>query len=408
MTLIVAQLGARMHYAVPRILHQRGMLLRFFTDAYGGRFPVRLVRYLPDMMVPAGLRNLLARNAPLPPEKVRAFQLFGARYAFKLRRAFTPSDRTKAYLWAGTRFNELVLHEGLHDADAVYGCNSACEMIFRHARGKGLLTVMDQSSVPRLVEERILNSERKSCSNWEDAFNDEFSEEYARRERNEWELSDLILCPSDFVRDSVISEGGSPEKCVVVPYGVELPEAVPEKAREGADGLNVLFVGRVSLPKGIRFLCEAMRSFAGKRVTCRMVGQICVDERRLREYAPPNVELVGRVPRSEVARHYRWADVFCLPSLCEGSATVIYEALAHGLPVITTPNSGSIVRDGIEGVIVPIRDAGAIASAMDRFLQDRKHLECMSGAALKRAAFGSLEAYGERFVAAIGKASKDI
>lgn len=210
------------------------------------------------------------------------------------------------------------------------------------------------------------------------------------------------------MRDSVILEGGPPEKCVVVPYGVDLPEAAPEKTREATDGLNVLFVGRASLAKGIRFLCEALRPFVGKRVICRVVGQICVDERRLREYAPPNVELVGRVLRSEVAQQYRWADVFCLPSLCEGSATVIYEALAHGLPVITTPNSGSIVRDQMEGFIVPVMDGGAIATAIDTFFQDRRLLESMSSAALKRAAFGSLEAYGGRLIAAIRGVSKGI
>lgn len=77
-------------------------------------------------------------------------------------------------------------------------------------------------------------------------------------------------------------------------------------------------------------------------------------------------ELVGAVPRQEIAKQYAWADVFVLPSICEGSATVCYEALASGLPVITTPNSGSVVRDGLDGFIVPIRNSEAIREKLAR------------------------------------------
>jgi glycosyltransferase involved in cell wall biosynthesis len=67
------------------------------------------------------------------------------------------------------------------------------------------------------------------------------------------------------------------------------------------------------------------------------------------------------VPRAEVRRWFAQSDVFVFPSLAEGSALVTYEAMAAGLPVITTPNSGSVVRDGIDGFVVPPRDVEALA-----------------------------------------------
>lgn len=73
---------------------------------------------------------------------------------------------------------------------------------------------------------------------------------------------------------------------------------------------------------------------------------------------------LGRVPRAEMKDLYNWADVFVLPSICEGSAMVTYEALLAGIPTITTDNSGSIVRDGIDGAIVPIREIDAIANQL--------------------------------------------
>src|SRR5208283_380502 len=110
--------------------------------------------------------------------------------------------------------------------------------------------------------------------------------------------------------------------------------------------LRVLTVGTVGLRKGSPYVLEAAKQLTGKAVF-RMVGGIGVTreaETQLREH----LELTGAVSRNEIAKHFEWADVFLLPSICEGSATVTYEALAHGLPVICTPNTGSVVRDGME------------------------------------------------------------
>jgi len=98
---------------------------------------------------------------------------------------------------------------------------------------------------------------------------------------------------------------------------------------------------------------------------------------------------------------YAWADVFLLPTLCEGSATVCYEALAAGLPVITTPNAGSVVRDGLDGFVVPIRDPEAIAEKLEILARDRELLWWMSNKARERAREFTVEKYGERLIATL-------
>jgi glycosyltransferase involved in cell wall biosynthesis len=90
------------------------------------------------------------------------------------------------------------------------------------------------------------------------------------------------------------------------------------------------------------------------------------------------IDLIGAVPRSEIEQHFAWADVFLLPSVCEGSATVTYEALHWGLPVICTSNTGSVVRDGQEGFIIPAGDAQAIADRIDQLRRDPELLAAMS------------------------------
>jgi glycosyltransferase involved in cell wall biosynthesis len=95
------------------------------------------------------------------------------------------------------------------------------------------------------------------------------------------------------------------------------------------------------------------------------------------------------------------ADVFVLPSLAEGSASVIFEALAAGVPVVTTHASGSVITDGVEGLIVPERDSGAIALALKRIVRDRVVRDSMSIAAGRTAKNYDMLAWGDRLLSAL-------
>ena len=82
------------------------------------------------------------------------------------------------------------------------------------------------------------------------------------------------------------------------------------------------------------------------------------------------LDFLGRVPRERIHEEFAAADVFVLPSSAEGSAEATYEALAAGVPVVTTPAAGSVVRDGIEGRVVPERDPFALADAIAEIVED--------------------------------------
>jgi glycosyltransferase involved in cell wall biosynthesis len=113
------------------------------------------------------------------------------------------------------------------------------------------------------------------------------------------------------------------------------------------------------------------------------------------------VQLTGAVPRNLIFSHFEWADVFFLPSVCEGSATVTYEALMSGLPVVATPNTGSIVKDGVNGFIVPARDSQAMAERLRRLHLDRRLLSEMQQAAVDTMNVASLESYEGRLLRAL-------
>lgn len=191
-----------------------------------------------------------------------------------------------------------------------------------------------------------------------------------QREHREQDLADQIICGSSFVRDSLVARGVDAKKISVVPLGrlkdqQLIPcQSVTQTPKERGDGLRILFIGAVGLRKGIPYLLAAIRELQGKiPFTCKVVGSLEIKYQRASEYSDV-CEFLGKIPRSQIPELYTWADVFVLPSLCEGSAMVTYESLISGVPVITTYNSGSVVRDSVDGFIVPIRNTELIVEKL--------------------------------------------
>jgi glycosyl transferase family 1 len=407
---IVAQLGARMHYAVPSILAENGMLEHFYTDFSANRGWPKMLNLVPQNVRPRSLNRMLGRVARgVPPERNTAFNILGMRYAQRLRRCHSATERTSTFLWAGKQFCRQVMARGFGQANAIYTYNTAGLELLVAARRKGLLTVMEQTIAPKQIEVELLGAEHMAHPGWEfDGTSDRLAPDLIAREATEWDAAHLILCASEFVRDGIAKCGGPVERSVVVPYGVDVVgerSEVPgwascgQKSEMGNRPLRVLTVGTVGLRKGSPYVLEAARQLKG-RMEFRMVGGIGVT-REVEEQLREHLELTGRVPPSELVEHFIWADLLLLPSLCEGSATVTYEALAFGLPVICTPNTGSVVRDGVEGFVVPIRDAAVIAERLRQFLDDFELIERMSANATERAKDFTVAKYGDRLTNAL-------
>ena len=94
--------------------------------------------------------------------------------------------------------------------------------------------------------------------------------------------------------------------------------------------------------------------------------------------------------------------MFVLPSITEGSAKTTYEAMAAGLPVITTLNAGSVVRDGVDGFIVPIRDPDAIKERLLLLYENREMGRAMGKSGQDRVAMFSWETYENRLISIYG------
>lgn len=381
-----------MHYAVARILANSGNLARFYTDICATQGPPVLLRHLPANLQSAPVRRLAGRvPCGIPDRLITTFASFGLRYSLRRMMARTKTQETRTALWAGRHFSDLVIRHGFGHAAGFYGFSGECLEQLQAARERGMWTAVEQIIAPRTIVDELLGDEYQRFPHWETPEMDAFADEYARREREEWANADLIVCGSDYVREGVIACGGDADRCVVVPYGVDQRFAVPGR-RPHAGRLRVLTIGAVGLRKGSPYVAAAAERLKGS-AEFRVIG-VCSGEARAA--FGEAADLIGAVPRSDIVSHYGWADVFLLPSICEGSATVVYEALMAGLPVITTRNTGTVVRDGLDGFIVPIRDTEAIVEALDRLASDRGLLAAMSSNARQRAAEFDLDRYGQR------------
>jgi len=184
---------------------------------------------------------------------------------------------------------------------------------------------------------------------------------------------------------------GFEQKARVIPFGIDSArlEATPAVLERAAalrsawgGGPVVLTVGRMVGYKGFDVLLRAAR---GLRATVVLVGTGPL-EAGLRASAPPNVRFTGRVSDEELVACYHAADVFCLPSvtIAEAFGIVLLEAMACGLPLVTTalPTGVSAVnRDGVTGLIVPPGDAGALRDALAASVADDRRRAEMAAAA---------------------------
>lgn len=395
---IVAQVGAREHYAAARALHGRGRLARLVTDAYGPPCGVLLRRG------PAPLRALAMRAADdLPRELVTSFTArtvlrrlrAGLRPAVGLERVY------EGFLRDGAAFGALVARElercaPVPGRDALFIYNTGALEPLRLLARRGVDTVLAQID-PGQVEEELVEEERARWPGWERA-SGRVPAAYFERMRAEWDVAGRVLVNSEWSRRALVSQGVDARKLVVVPLALEVSRRpLPRPVRRGT--LRVLWLGLVCLRKGIPYLVEAARRLADRDLVITVAGPLHIDVAAAR--APANLRFIGRVTREEAAALYGEADVFVLPTISDGFGITQLEAMAQGVPVVATPSCGQVVAHGVDGLLVPARDADALALAIASLDDDREHLAAMSIAAVAKAPAFDLERFADGVEGAI-------
>jgi alpha-maltose-1-phosphate synthase len=216
--------------------------------------------------------------------------------------------------------------------------------------------------------------------------------DHARRLKT-YESTDYILCPSEFVRRSFLDRGFCPTRLLKVNFGFS-PMQLPAKTRvvEIKKRFRVLYVGQLHYRKGLRYAVEAFKKLKHPNKQFIIVGGKSGVTGLEKITLPDEVVFTGTLKGEELNEQYRKATVFILPSLEEGLALVQLEALSFGVPILITTNTGGddIIKNGVQGFIVPPGDTNALVEKLQQMADDRQLVEEMSGNALQTAhSYGS-------------------
>ena len=354
----ISCLGRFHAFHLARELAERGALARLHTS------------YPPRLAVRAGI----------PPFRVRGNVLFEG-----VNRATQRLERRAGVLDArglpARAFDRWVAAGLRSDFDLFLGWSGSCRRSLERARELGALTLVERGSSHILHQEEVLRDEYERVGH-----RGRLPAPAVRAaELEEYERADHVVVPTAFARRTFLERGFAPERVLQVPYGVDLSAFHPPE-RPAPGKLRLLQVGNASLRKGVHLLLEAHRRLGRDDVELHFVGAVPPEIRPFaRRFAGRGVCFHGRVPQDELLAHYHRAHLFCLPSLEEGMAMVIPQAMAAGLPVLATEESGAgeVVRPGRDGWFVPAGSVEALVEALERLVADR---EALAGAGREAAA----------------------
>tara|TARA_R110002049_G_scaffold4601_4_gene31855 strand:- start:84995 stop:86197 length:1203 start_codon:yes stop_codon:yes gene_type:complete len=379
------QIGARHRYAIPKALHRHQILTRFLTDFVISEQALAYV----DRWLPRGVRKRL-RSRAIPADLARL------------------TETSMHILWQGRNqsaqklgresWDQTMVRESIRacpaDTTIMVGLYLEAIAAFEEMKSRGIQTVMEVYIAPHSA--LIVRDENKKYPQIASRRYDAMCETADQTWGRAIAATDHYIAPSQFVVEG-LNYFGVDTSCVrVVPYGVPdeffCVENKPIPKR-------VLFVGTADIRKGIHYFAEASSRLHHAGYEFHVVGGACDRvQKLLREN---HVVYHGRIPRHQTLAEYEKADLFVLPSLAEGSATVAYESMAAGVPVITTPNAGSVITNEIDGIIVPVCDANELTKQIDRIASNRNLRDELAGEARTTAARYRLDAYGDRFVEAL-------
>ncbi|MFQ3680210.1 MAG: glycosyltransferase family 4 protein [Pseudanabaenaceae cyanobacterium] len=286
----------------------------------------------------------------------------------------------------------------LRPTSVFVGWSGVCVESLARARALGAKTVVERGSSHILVQTQLLQEE---FERWGYRFT-ATSSAIIERELAAYEQSDRICVPSDFAKETFLKQGFRPEQMLHLPFGVSLAEFFPEPKQDQV--FRIIHSGTIGLRKGIPYLLQAFAELRLPNAELWLLGALAPEGRGLlAKYADFPVFWKGKKPQSQLRHFYSQGSVFCLMSIEEGLAMVQPQAMACGLPVIHTPNTGGsdIVRDGVDGFCVPIRDVEALQEKILYLYENPDACQAMGQNALRQAQTAlSWEQYGERAIAA--------
>ena len=343
-------------------LQERGwlgtMAIDYYCDLASPRF-----RWLPEGRIKKYLRKRY--YPPLNARAVRTRLLPSVMTKLGTRRARDNPSRYRWVFWHNVQFDNWVASRLPKFGNLAFGYESSSLLTFHRARRLGIPRVLYQPIACAETAITLLDEEARRFPALADTLRyNWFPESEMARRQEERHLADAILCASEFTKQSLVAAGVEAEKISVEPYGVD--QAVFTPATEKFANFSVIWASSYTQTKGIGYLLEALTREPVPGIELVLAGYpygtdaVALYENRMR------VRRLGHISRPELGQVMRRCHAHVFPTLLDGFGRNIIEAMASGLPVITTPNCAGpdLIQDGVTGFIVPIRDVEAICERL--------------------------------------------
>jgi glycosyltransferase involved in cell wall biosynthesis len=267
-------------------------------------------------------------------------------------------------------------------------------------QARGGKYVCDRGSAHIRVQDELLRQEHVA---WGIPFSGIDPRAIAREEA-EYEAANVITVPSTFAFNSFLREGIPATKLRLLPYGVNLSKFHPVY-QPAINRFDVVFVGAMSLQKGVQHLVQAYQRIRHPAKSLTFVGtasQALMDALTIKGFWPADARVLGHVAQDELKTILSRSHVKVLPSIQEGFGMVMAQAMACGCPVVASSNTGAadLFNDGDEGFIVPIRDVDTLTARLQELADDPERRSAMGLRALERVKYmGGWRDYGDKAMA---------
>jgi glycosyltransferase involved in cell wall biosynthesis len=263
--------------------------------------------------------------------------------------------------------------------DLFHSWSGDCLQSLRVAKKMGIPSIVEIPTWHRdrgkIVGERPVPAASETPRNWKENLlqtRDRFIEEY--------DLADLLFVLSQKAADTFRVQGFSEDKLYYLPRGVDV-----ERFKPGPRPpiFRAVFSGALIERKGIHHLLEAWHRLDLKDAELWLVGAVHEEAKpHLKRYWRDNIKVLGF--KRDVENYLSQGTIYVFPSTCEGSAKVVYEAAACGLPQITTREAGDVVNNDVEGIIIQPGNVGELAAAILELYRHPEKVERMGVAARRR------------------------
>jgi glycosyltransferase involved in cell wall biosynthesis len=378
MKAVISVIGRFHSFDLARELHSRGALQAIFS----------------------GYPRFKLRGEGLPPEMVRTFPYVQTPFMALPVRRILGRGLTRAWERLAVLSLDNHVARRLPECDLFIGLSSCGLRTASVAKQRGARYVCDRGSTHIRTQDRLLREEHERWGMPYDGIDPQVIE----REEAEYAAADLITVPSSFTLETFIAQGVPASRLRRLPYGVNLSRFHPVEAPPQGR-FDVLFVGGMSLRKGVPYLLQAYARLTHPRKSLSFAGAIdpgLVQQLKQRGLWPDEARLLGHVPQPELKALMSRSHVMVLPSVEEGLALVQAQAMACGCVVLASRHTGAedLFSDGEEGFIVPVRDADALAGRLQQLADDPALRQSMSTRAVARVRqAGGWQDYGTRALA---------